>query len=595
MTNEQNPIGEALSQEEMDLLAQQVIPATQKSTVVNTDVITAQAIKLEDVTKISANPETVRLPDTTLLTDTRDSDGPATEPATDDRKLINSEVLHEEVKVGEPDYSYKPKAPIDDSVTPEFQTFLEKKEATEASAPAQEAVTSTQSEPPTSGLIIENKKEESVSDPIAGMSRDSQNNLEDYLANMESDMSQTKDMRDTFSQFNPNLAPIEGQNELIKEDTHSGELLTQKEQKSDRETRAKEAIVIIDKLEAHNLKFTEEERAKLEKADVIKLKEVKTVDLKTTKKRRGRKDGINVALMRKGNTIRTTNILAPASGYYAEMGGCSPYEIMTLQNEEDPITDNQVKWKLIYDKINSNSIGFKTYEEFMEVTAVADYESFIWGILRSTFEDVDKISLNCQNPECLDSKKNRTSFEFSYSILGLLRAEEIDEKLNGQISRVVDAKTLDAAKEAHNLAPVNDILAIQLNDSGAIFEICINSVNGFINNTLESLSDEDLEPHKRQAAVLATTVREVGILAADGEHDWYDGQADITDAIYHLSANDLVVLANKVQEHTGNVSFKFGFIDVTCPKCKHYTEFQPMEVDTILFYQNALSMNVSVE
>ena len=293
--------------------------------------------------------------------------------------------------------------------------------------------------------------------------------------------------------------------------------------------------------------------------------------------------------------MKTTNIVLPASGYYAEMLGCSPYEIMTLQNEEDPITDNQVKWKLIYDKIKWNSIGFKTFEDFMNATAVADYETFLWGILRSTFEDTDKISLNCQNPECTTRKGEQYSYEHNYSVTALLRAEEISPKLNENIHRVLSSRTVDDAKEAHNAAPVNDVLSFELPESGFIVELCANNVNEFINKTLENLSDESLEPQYRQAALIATAIKDVLIKAEDGQYDEYTEADEITEIVYHLATSDLVILAHKVQEHTSDISFQYGFIDLVCPKCKNHTDFQPMAVETILFYRNALSMNVSVE
>lgn len=582
MSNEQMPQG-ALSQEEMEALAKEAIKSRQNGeeipNVIN-DVPTP-SIPLPNTGggKISANAETVRLPS---MEDLKTVDREQLE-------LKSSEVIHQDVKVGEPDLNYKPTTKIDDSTsfdigntpTPQpKQTSVENQQGVQ-----QESV-------PNSGLVIENKQKQQMTPPIQGLSRDTQNHLESYLDSMETDMKETKAMRDTFSEFNPNLAPTETPQ---SNDTPQLRTSENDEDESERLKKYKEAIVVIDKLESRNLEFTKEEREKLDVADVIKLKEVKTVDLKQISRRRERRTDVKKALQRRGNSMKVTNIVLPASGYYAEMLGCSPYEIMTLQSEEDPITDNQIKWKLIYDKIKWNSIGFKTYEEFISKTAVADYETFIWGILRSTFEDEDRISLNCLNPECTTRKGERTSYEHKYSVLGLLRAEEISPRINENIRRIVDAKTIDEAKDAHNHAPVNDVLAFQLVESGFIVELCVNNVNDFINKTLDYLSDEELEPQYRQAAIIATAVKEIGIQADDGKYDFFDEPEDITEIIYQLPTNDLVILAHKVQDHTADVSFKFGFIDLVCPKCKTRTEFQPMQVDSILFYRNNLSMNVSVE
>lgn len=581
----------ALTQEEMEALAKEAIKARENNqelpgSIIDTTQLPTTSIPVpgEGQEKLAANPETVRLP----------KPGESLDINREEMTLQSSEVLHENVTVGQPDLNYKPITAIADTVTTEFATAGTVNPPT--TVVGNESVVNT---PNTgTGLVIENKKEEAKSAPIVGMSRDSQNHLDSYLANMENDMAETTELRSTFAEFNPNLVPpevLEGAE--TSQEASSQELRTSEndDTESERSKKYKEAIVVIDKLEAKNLEFTKEEREKLKTADVIQLNEVRTVDLKTIKRRRERKTDVKKALQLRGNSMKTTNIVLPASGYYAEMLGCSPYEIMTLQNEEDPIADNQIKWKLIYDKIKWTSIGFKSYDEFMAATAVADYEVFIWGILRSTFEDQDKISLNCLNPECQTRKGDPFTYEHVYSVSQLLRAEEISDKLNENIRRVVDARTVDEAKVAHNQAPVNDVLSIQLPESNFVVELCVNNVNDFIKKTLENLADESLEPQYRQAALIGTAIKEVLIQAEDGQWDVFDEAEDITEIVYHLSTNDLVVLAHKVQEHTADVSFKFGFIDLTCPKCSNHIDFQPMQVETILFYRNALSMNVSVE
>lgn len=557
---------EALSKEEMDALAQAVIPkmaAGEKSD----DIIAhpeqpnlTAAIDTSDQ-KVQANPEPVRLP---TMKDIQNIDR---------EQLVHtgSETLYENIKVGEPDYNYKKPEGSPD------------------------------------GLIIENKPTTQKMEPKPGLSIATQESLDKYLSNMEEDMRDGTELRATLQDINPNLQPTPEQYSRLQEKDGESVVATpqtetplhsENGEMSDRARRHAEAIVIIDKIESKNLQFTAEERKKLETAEVIRLNEVRTVDIKTIRRKRERRTDVHNALQRNGNTMTSTNILLPASGYYAEMLGCAPYEIMTLQSDDDPLTDNQIKWSLIYEKMKWSSVKFNSFEDFMKATAVADYETFVWGILRSTFEDKDKISINCTNPKCVDKAGNPTQYEIDYSVVGLLRAEELNERLKQSIARVANARTVEEATEAHNLAPVNDILSIELPSSKYIVEIAIGTVDEFLNSTLDHLASDDLEPQQRQAALLATAVREIGIpdyTGAQVEYDFYDDPSDLTEIIFRLNSKDLVILANKVSEHTGDVSFKYGFIDLQCPKCRQKTEYQPMDVASILFYRNALSMNVNVE
>lgn len=561
---------EALTSEEMDVLAQQVIPKM----VAGENVITqpeqpnlTAALDTESE-KVQANPDPVRLP---TMGDIQNVDR---------EQLVhtNTQVLYDGVKVGEPDYNYKPDAPPVENIT----------------------------ESVSAGLVIEKKQEKEEPKHMPGVSPATQENLTKYLTGMETDMRDGTEVRSVLQELNPNLTPTPEQAERLYQNqadsiasaTEGTPLETEdgSNSVSDRARRHAEAIIIIDKIEAKNLQFTDEEREKLEKVDVIRLNEVRTVDIKTIRRKRERRTDVHSALMRNGNSMTATNILLPASGYYAEMLGCAPYEIMTLQSEDDPLTDNQVKWSLIYEKIKSSSVKFNSFDEFMKETAVADYETFVWGILRSTFEDKDKISINCTNPKCRDKSGNPTSHEIDYSVVNLLRAEELNDRLRESIGRVANSRTVEEAIGAHNHAPVNDILSIELPKSKYIAEIAIGTVNDFLNRTLDHLSSDDLEPQYRQAALLATAVREIGIPDhTSNEYDFYDDPSELTEIIFRLNSKDLVILANKVSEHTSDISFKYGFVDLECPKCRQKTEYQPMDVASILFYRNALSMNVNVE
>ncbi len=111
----------------------------------------------------------------------------------------------------------------------------------------------------------------------------------------------------------------------------------------------KEAVVVIDKSQMGQvINFTDDERAKLEKVKKIKLEEVETIELPVGKCKRVKKGSAD-KILKKVNSIRTTPVVLPVSGFTAVMKGCSTFELMGLVSNNNNTVEGLVsKWTLIY-------------------------------------------------------------------------------------------------------------------------------------------------------------------------------------------------------------------------------------------------------
>lgn len=596
--NTNQSAGEALSEVQMEAITQAAISANRSNAPIDTTVI--DKAKEGFNAGIATEPKAVtsgeepRLPTLDQLNEIRNIDSTKLE-------LTGSEVLHENVPVPTSgDSNYVPPAPISDTVLPEFGKIDQAVKDMKAQELDKTSTSIEEYDGP--GIIIENKQKTKIDPVLAALPPETQGDLGKYLEGMETDMVESTTIRNMMAEVNPNLTHPEDQRVVVdgERQQENGRILRATEAPKEVQVqRAEEAMVVINKMEEGNITFTESEQAKIEEAKVIRVNEVKTIDLKTIKKRRDKKPEVRQAIRKKGNSMRTTQVILPASGFTAEMLGCSPYEIMTLQQDEDPITDNELRWSLIWSKIKSTNIDIKSFSEFYNKVAADDFETLIWGILRSTFEDIDTISLNCTNPDCKKQDGSVFNYDYKYSVASLLRPEFITEDMNANMKRVVSARTMDDVIEAHNSAPINVIESFVLPESGYVVEMSIRSANDFVNKSLASLASENLEPQYRQAAILATSINAILIPVdpdeAVDEYFTYDEAEDITEIIYNLSVNDLLIISHKAADVNNDISFKFGFTDLVCPKCSKHTPFQAMDISTILFYRNALSMSVSVE
>lgn len=412
-------------------------------------------------------------------------------------------------------------------------------------------------------------------------------NINSYLEEYDERVEEAKEKFDTKQ---PQLAtPQESENtEETDDDESDEEDNTQEEFLKE----YNEAIVILDKTGMGTVNFTPEERQKLEKVKKIKVTEIETLDLATITTKKPKKKELTKIIQKAKNTIKTTSIVLPASGYTAVIRGCSAYELLELVRDgKNPLQDNEAKWNLIYSKLESTSIGmFKDFDDFLRHTSTLDYSTFIYGILCATYPDEsndDVIPLTCQN--C------KQEFDHKYTIKSLIRAELMDDELREQVANVIDSSyTLTTAVECHENSPVNQVKRYKLPQSEIIVDLAVQSVHDFIYQSVKKLSNKKDSKYS-QASILSTAVQTFYIPDADGSYFEIDDPEEVTEVIYNLNDTDIKVLNVKMQDLLTNKQLEFGLMDMTCPHCQSYIESLPMNLEQILFYKYQKALNTEVE
>lgn len=351
-----------------------------------------------------------------------------------------------------------------------------------------------------------------------------------------------------------------------------------------------EAVVIIDKTGMGIVNFTDEERAKLEKAKKIRLEEVETIELKTIKTKKSKKGNIDKLLKRQAN-LHTTPIVLPASGYTAQMRGCSTYELISLiQTSDNALLTTEAKWSIIHSKLTDPSIGEMDYNTFLQNTAAVDYNVFLFGLLCATYPDDDKISLKCE--------KCGKDFDHNYSVKSLIRAERMSDRMKDIVVATVDhSHTENDAKMFHSQAAVSQSKVIKLPVSGYLVEIYVQSAYDFINRSIKELS-ENKDPKYNQASIMSSMVNKIYIPDPDSDEGEYydiDSAMDITKVIYSLGDTDIMVLSKQSELAIQDLTFEFGFMNVTCPHCKLYTPVVPIDLEYLLFYKYQQAVTTKIE
>ena len=416
-----------------------------------------------------------------------------------------------------------------------------------------------------------------------GLNPNTIDSLDAYMKEMDANIEELKERHEEILEEHPEAT--ETMESTVEEDEENPGMT-----KDEFNKKYEEAVVVIDKSGfGRVINFTDEEHEKLEKVKKIKLEEIETISLDTIKTKKPKKKDIDKIIKRITN-VTTTNIVLPISGYTAEIKGCSAYELISLIDSNDnALLNAQNKWSLIHNKLENTSIGKMDFNEFLLNTAANDYNTFIYGLLCSTYPDDDTIPLTCD--------KCNKSFDHKYSVRSLIRAEAMEDKLQDTIMNIVDNSVSEqAAKQVHKNALISKVKRVRLPHSGIIAEIYVQSAYDLINKSIKDLTDNNDEKYA-QTAVISTLINSFYIPDPDEEGSYFEVNTgvDISKTIYTLNEVDVMIIRKLGEEMLDNMAISYGLMNVTCPHCGNYIPFIPMELENILFYRYRQALNTIID
>lgn len=231
------------------------------------------------------------------------------------------------------------------------------------------------------------------------------------------------------------------------------------------------------------------------------------------------------------------------------------------------------------------------FNEFLLNTAAQDYNTFIYGLLCSTYPDDDKIPLKCT--------KCQKNFDHPYSVKSLIRAESMSERLQETFMNIVDNSVSDqGAKKVHEEALISQVKRIRLPHSNIIAEIYVQSAYDLINKSIKDLTENNTDEKLAQTSILATLVNAFYVPDPDEPGTYFEVTtgADIAKTIYTaLNEVDIMVIRKIADELMDDMIISYGLMNIKCPHCGDYTPFIEMDLENILFHQYRQGLNIVIE
>lgn len=343
--------------------------------------------------------------------------------------------------------------------------------------------------------------------------------------------------------------------------------------------------------------FNEEEKAKLSEADIIRVNEVKLIDIETIKAKKSEKSFQDVVstYSTKGSKVWMT---FPASGFRAQMCGMSIGEYSDVSLDMENVTFDQYykRLSIIYNKMVNPTCGeFEDFNDFLHKFAYTDIPVALYGLWIATEQEVQEMPLRCGNDTC------KQSFNWKYSTRGLIQFDRCSNNFIHDMEKIIDAPASEYKKIAEEAA-VNTSKYLKLEDSGFIVEMGVTSAYEFLYNFIPVMDEdkfteafgEDPNNTYLKNILLLPTVRTVRI--PDGD-EWIiaDSYKDILDALYNITPGESKIIEAYAEKITGLYTVYFGLKNIKCPHCKTITKSLNVDIDSMVFQSYQTLQNTPID
>lgn len=288
------------------------------------------------------------------------------------------------------------------------------------------------------------------------------------------------------------------------------------------------------------------------------------------------------------DSVSTSQIVAPQSGYWAIMNGLTGAEIRQLKSPvgQDQYTQLRNKLETIYKKISMTSAGIKSFEDWMENTSFMELEIFEFGVFNATYANVNKYPFPCTNPECsLNNLPDGTRKPFEHKCDNEELLMQPDEETEELIINIVNdpeskAKYYDESiiKKRHEFVFQNGFIKLYTH---------IPSIADFL-DVMSTGSASFRNKYPELAGYLPYINSMLLYDETDGSYIEYsmndkDDVEAILETLRSLKEEALIVLEDEIIKSQEKYNLEFAITNISCPHCGTTYEKKDIDFNGMLF------------
>lgn len=409
-------------------------------------------------------------------------------------------------------------------------------------------------------------------------------------------------------------APVVDHSDMTEDEMKAGDIIT----------------VLINKRDADQLAWTEEEAQKIKRSRTIELKIVETKNLQLGNIEDVDDDAIDSVLSQYERKVNEVAAALPASHYRATFTGLTYAEVIDLSTaiELNNYDGERKKWSIAFAHIKNQTIGpweeYKLYrdpntkkmvktknlssipaevkasdihdvskfEDFMRKTSYMDLDFILWKILCATTMGTEIVSVNC--------RKCKHSYDHIYRPEEMLQIESINPATLEEIKEVATADSRQKIMELYESGPVCNSNYVDLPNSG--YKVIYGHISAYeyltnVYSRIKELEDsEDPDVISKSYSYLMLPVIKSFLLPAGNGWKRVSGTDNILKVINSLDEVDYRVILEISRLAREPYAIKFAIPNVVCPNCKEKSDISIDDMVTLLFIlaRSLASVNVTL-
>jgi hypothetical protein len=288
------------------------------------------------------------------------------------------------------------------------------------------------------------------------------------------------------------------------------------------------------------------------------------------------------------NVVGGNTVPLVSSRYRATVKGLGYGELGDLMlSPESPNFEQYRKvYSTIYNTIISTTIGkFKSFEDFLKNTSYLDMDMLLYGLIVSTYPEVDSIGIKCAN--C------KTMFEQKYFVRDLMDLKRCTDDYLAKLDDLMK-QTPDTYESYAKEGPIHKRQYIVLPKSKYIVEVGLASAYDYLYTIINNLSDnafakkhpQDINGALQMSTLFLGVVRSVSIKSEDGKSATkYSSFEDMIQILYRLPGDDIKILIGLVSKYHETYTVSFGIKGTKCPNCGHAEEVTSVDLNQLIFFK----------
>lgn len=280
------------------------------------------------------------------------------------------------------------------------------------------------------------------------------------------------------------------------------------------------------------------------------------------------------------NKRPTYQVVLNQSAYIAHVEGLRYSDVLAIaQSTSSQYEDRLKRYQMYFDKINTNSIGIKSFNEWIHNTSMFDINSLAFGIFNQTFPGDTEFTIICQhcNQELRDVKIGNDQ-------LISVKNEDAYEQLDRVINSVSDIS------KARKYSITNKTTRIQLPKSGIIVDIKTPTLDDHLKLLREIREDkrDQVDSYTMQLLYIqAIYVPNLAKLKASKKLSYRkkDSRNDIFKFTTDMNLDDMNILIKAIAEKSDKYEIDFKIKSFPCTHCGEELGDIVIDPENLLFQE----------